>query len=88
MAKQVIKIIKKNQKLLAVTAAVPKAREVSESELTGERVVTVNNWISERRYNETVERSDSRQKLSEWRNLNDARRTTKVRKIAIIALSE
>lgn len=88
MAKQVIKIIKKNQRLIAVKVAVPQPRELTEIELTGKRVVTVNNWISERRDNDTIERSDSRQKLFEWQNLNDARRTTKGKMIAIVALTE
>ena len=88
MAKQVIKIIKKNQRPIVATVAVPNVREFSEIELTGKRVVTVNNWISERRENDTLERNDSRQKIFEWQNLIDARRTTKGKMIAIVALTE
>ena len=88
MAKQVIKLIKKNQRPIAATVAVPKPRELSEVEMRGKRVVAVNNWISERRENDTVERSDSRQKIFEWQNLSEARRTTKGKTIAIIALTE
>ena len=87
MAKQAIKIIKKNQKLITVTVAIPKPRELSEKKLTGKRVVTVGNWISERRDNETGERSDSRQKLFEWRSLDKAGTTNKVKNIAIVALT-
>jgi hypothetical protein len=88
MAKQAIKIIKKNQKLITVTVDVPKVRELNETELMGKRVVTVGNWISERRDNETGELSDSRQKIFEWRSLDKAKRTTKVKKFAIVALTE
>ena len=65
-----IKIIKPDQTRMPAIIPAPMIRELSESELKEERVVTINNWISQRRENDSQEKAFVRSGIKAWRESN------------------
>ena len=85
MAARVITIIKPYQSTIGAAASTPEPHQPTETEVREKRVLIVKNWISERRDNDTQERSESRREVIEWRELSAA---PSDKKIAIRALTE
>ena len=70
MTVRTIKIIKPNQPAIGVEVTMSEIHEAGEAEIRAKRVLTVKNWIEERRVNDTDERIGIRREIFEWRRLN------------------
>ena len=67
MVKRSIKIIKRKRKGTSVVVPKIVSPDQREAELTTARIKSVNNWISERRENEGIEKEDSDRTMIAWR---------------------
>ena len=84
MNSRTIKIIKPNEAAISAAVPMPEVHEMDEAEIRAKRVLIVQNWIEERRDNDTEEKNGIRREIIEWRKFNV---TLPGKKIAISAIT-